>query len=471
MPFGSPALLVAGAGPDAAYEGLLTLATNGQSLNFAGYCQAYPFAGPDVSVIGGGSGNWHGIAGVNAYGYYTLSYTNTGLYSAGNHRIHGAVDLNGSGTNFYATGQAGSGNGIKFCDTAFQPANGVGIASVAGSFAGTRVAQNIGGNLVFSDGDASPNGIYACLGLPVNTASAGLMIAETNSPMDFASSPDLQTVYIADDGAFFGTGTNAGGIQRWDANGTSAYGYPTYAFSYTLGTGSGSIVGARGLTVDFSAAGAWGAGVTGAKLYATTAEPSGNRLIKIVDMGAASSATVLATVSASQILSGVRFGPTIVAPAFAVEPQPASALAGSPATLSAPAGRCLGARADRDALVEDRFHQCACDGEGVFVLREVFAQQLGDRRGLPRVGVRDQRFVDRDLIVLGLARDREDQHIGERVVALLDHRVAFVGQRFDDPAARVIDGFVQEREAVLNVRDVLQRLFAVHGQRVPDLLA
>ena len=217
----------------------------------------------------------------------------------------------------------------------FQPASGNGLASVAGSFAGTRVAQIVGGNLVFSDAAASPIGIYACLGLPVNTASAGLMIAEGGSPMDFAASPDLQTVYIADNGAFVSTSTQAGGIQRWDANGTSPYGYPTYAYSYTLGTGTGSTVGARGLTVDFSAASTWGVGVTGAKLYATTAEASGNRLIQIVDNGLNSSATVLVAAGSSQILAGVRFGPTVVLPTFAVQPQNASALAGSPATFSA----------------------------------------------------------------------------------------------------------------------------------------
>ena len=67
-----------------------------------------------------------------------------------------------------------------------------------------------------------------------------------------------------------------------------------------------------------------------------------------------------------------------------------------------PAWQCLGARAraDGDALFEDRFHQRACHGEGVLVLREVFAQQLGDRGGLARIGIRDQRFIDRDLIVL-----------------------------------------------------------------------
>jgi hypothetical protein len=337
LPFGSPALLVAGAGPDAPYEGVLTLAPNGQSLNFAGYCQAYPFTGPDVSVIAQGGGNWHGIAGVDAYGYYTLSYTNTGLYSAGNHQVHGAVDSNGGGTNFYSTGQAGSGYGIKYLDTGAQHASGSGIASVAGSFSGTRVAQIVSGNLVFSDAAASTIGIYGCFGLPTGPASAALLIAETNSPVDFAVSPDLNTVYIADNGIFGGTGSPAGGVQRWDANGTGSYGLPTYGYSYTLGTGTGSTVGARGLTVDFTAASAWGAGVTGAKVYATTGESSGNRLIKIVDTGAASSATVVAVTGSSQILSGVRFGPVVVSPSFAAQPQPQTGLAGSVVTFSADA--------------------------------------------------------------------------------------------------------------------------------------
>jgi hypothetical protein len=329
MPFGSPALLVAGAGPDAAYEALLTRSPNGQTLNLAGYCQAYPFSGLDVSVIAGGGGNWHGIGGVDAYGYYTLAFTNTGLYSAGNHQIHAAVDIDGNGTNFYSTGQAGSGYGIKYLNVNFQPANGVGIASVAGSFPGTRVCEVINGNLVFSDVGASPIGIYACSGLPVNIASAGLMIAETNSPVDFAASPDLNTVYIADNGTFTGIGNPVGGIQRWDGVGGTSYTY-----SYTLGTGTGSTAGARGLAVDFSAAGTWGAGVTGAKLYATTAEASGNRLIKIVDNGAPSGATLMATAGASQALAGVRFGPVIVSPAFSGALQSESALAGSAVTFT-----------------------------------------------------------------------------------------------------------------------------------------
>ena len=341
LPFGSPALLIAGGnvspGNDAGYEAFLSRAPNGQNVSFGGYCQAYPFSGPDVSAEPGGNGgnNWRGIGAVDAYGNYTLVWTNTGLYSAGNHQVHGAADLNGSGTSFYTTGEAGSGNGIKYCSTRFEPANGSGVASVAGSFAGTRVAQIISGNLVFSDGGAATNGIYACIGLPATTANAVLLVAETNSPMDFAASPDLQTVYVADNGIFGGTSKPAGGIQRWDASGTGPAGFPAYHYSYTLGTGTGSTAGARGLTVDFSAASTWGSGVTGAKLYVTTAEASANRLLRMVDTGAVSSATLLAAAVSNQMLGGVRFSPVVAPPSFAVQPQSQTASAGSPVTFSA----------------------------------------------------------------------------------------------------------------------------------------
>lgn len=329
----SPALIFAGAGADATYEAFLTLSPNGQALSFAGYCQAYPFSGADVTVIAGGSANWHGIAEVNAYGYYTLNWTNTGLYSAGGHQVHGAVDIDGNGTNWYTTGQAGSGYGIKYANTDFEPASGNGIASIAGSFPGTHVAQVITNNgaadLVYSDAEAGTNGIYACSGIPdVNqtTAISALIIASTNSPMDFAVSPDNQTVYVTDNGTYTGANNVAGGIQRWDSTGIGPSGLPTYALSYTLPTGTGNTTGARALAVDFSASQTWGAGVTGAKIYATTAEVSSNRLIKIVDTGSASTATQLATATANEVLAGIRFGPIVVNPNFAVQP---------PATLGA----------------------------------------------------------------------------------------------------------------------------------------
>jgi hypothetical protein len=335
LPTGSQALLVAGAGADAPYEGILTLSPNGQDLSFVGYVQGYPFAGADLTLEPGGNGgnDWRGIATVDAYGYYSLNYTNSGLYSGGLHQVHSAADIDGNGTNFYTTGEAGGGNAVKYCNVDNQPASGLGIVSIGGSFSGPRVAQVVNENLVFSDVGATPVGIYGFSGLPTAASTPTLLIQETNSPVDFAASPDGATVYIADNGAFGGSGIPAGGIQRWDGTPPSSYTY-----SYTLPAEANSSVGARALTVDFSAHSTWGAGVTGAKLYGTTAEPTGNQLIEITDNGAASVPATLISAGPAQILSGVRFGPAVVAPFFTQQPQPAAVYSGSSAALSAVAG-------------------------------------------------------------------------------------------------------------------------------------
>ena len=329
LPPGSQPLLFEGAGPDAPYEGAMTLSPNSQELTFAGYVQAYPFqGGSDLSVGGNGSLNWRGVAEVDAYGYYSMQYTNTGLYSGGLHQVHAAVDLDGNGTNFYTTGEAGSGNGLKYLSIDNQLANGGGILSVCGSFSGTRMVEVFNGNMVFSDVGQTPAGIYGVTGLPVGGATASLLLAESNSPTDFATSPDGNTVYIADNGTFSGTSSPLGGIQRWDGTPPN-----NYTYSYTLGTGLGSTVGARGLVVDFSAQSTWGTGVTGAKIYAVTAETSGNRIIEITDNGASSAATTLVTAGAGQLLGGVRFGPAVVAPSIAADPQSTNVPSGASTTL------------------------------------------------------------------------------------------------------------------------------------------
>ena len=341
LPPGSSSLLIAGSnvspGNDAGYEAFLGRAPNGLSLSFGGYCLAYPFPGTDVSAEPGGNGgnDWRGIGTVDAFSTYQLAWTNSGLYSGGNHQIHSAVDIDGAATNYYACGEAGSVNAIKYCNIDFQPANGSGIPAIAGSLAGTRVAQVVASNLVFSDGGASTIGLYVCAGLPITTTPASLLIAETNKPLDFAFSPDLRTVYISDNGIFSGTSAKAGGVQRWDASGTGPDGFPSYTYSYTLQMGPGSAIGARSLTVDFRATTNWGAGVTGANLYVTTAETSGNRLLRIVDNGATSAATTLLTASTNEMLCGVRFGPTFLAPSFSIQPAPQTSNLGGSVTFSA----------------------------------------------------------------------------------------------------------------------------------------
>ncbi|HSU53049.1 MAG TPA: lamin tail domain-containing protein [Candidatus Dormibacteraeota bacterium] len=64
------------------------------------------------------------------------------------------------------------------------------------------------------------------------------------------------------------------------------------------------------MTVDFTQFTGDGANGSGALIYATTAETSGNRLIAIPDLGPGSAATALETAGPNQLLRGVRFGPT-----------------------------------------------------------------------------------------------------------------------------------------------------------------
>jgi hypothetical protein len=344
LPPGSDPLIVAGAGSDAPYEALLTLSADQSAITFAGYEEAYPNNTSDVTYPGpqtaGGysTNNWRGIGGVSAYGYYSLIYTNAGLYSGGGHTIHSAATL--EGVNFWSAGLAQN-NGIKFFNTLDSSyANGSGVPQVTSSGAGTRVAQVFNGDVFFSDAQASPPGIYIVGdgGTP-QLSKSGLtnsvaLIAENGSPVDFAASPDSNTVYIADDRAFVGNNVQGGGIQRWDSNGAGGYNY-----SYTLATGTNA-AGALGLTVYFPTnITTWGHGVSGAILYATTADRPNNRLISIVDTGAGSVATTLQNSGLNQAFAGIRFAPKPVAPGIYSNPQPTNAFAGHAVTFStAPTG-------------------------------------------------------------------------------------------------------------------------------------
>jgi hypothetical protein len=85
--------------------------------------------------------------------------------------------------------------------------------------------------------------------------------------------------------------------------------------------------------VAFISSSTWGTGVTGAKIYAVTAETSGNRVINITDNGASSVATTLITGSVGEVLGGLRFGPVVVAPSIAQDPQSTNVSAGTSTTL------------------------------------------------------------------------------------------------------------------------------------------
>jgi hypothetical protein len=278
---GASALIMSG---NATSEGALSLSGDGRFLTIAGYNTTRPFSS---SLANSTSATVpRGVGLVSANGSYSLAATTTTQFSANNIR-GGATDaLN----NFWG---AGANSGTYYFG------NNAPGATVQNTVANTRVIADINGNLFFSTSSGSSHGVWEIPGTPTGagTASALLNTGSTGSAYDFAFNPAMTIAYVADD-----TASTAGGIQRWDFNGTS------WSLTYTLGTGAANI-GARGLAVDFS-------GVTPV-IYATTAEATANRLITITDTGVASAATTLATAGANEIFRGLEFTPVVPEPSVA----------------------------------------------------------------------------------------------------------------------------------------------------------
>jgi hypothetical protein len=162
--------------------------------------------------------------------------------------------------------------------------------TVQTNVANTRVIQDLGGSLYFSTGSGTP-GIWRISGTPTSSNGPPTLVLARGgggSPFAFAFNPDFTAAYVADD-----TLAGEGGVQRWDfADGSWAL---SYAFTGLTNTG------AHGLAVDFSG--------PRAAVYATTAESTANRLVKLVDAGPASPVTTLASAGANQLFRGVTFTP------------------------------------------------------------------------------------------------------------------------------------------------------------------
>ncbi|HEY3860999.1 MAG TPA: immunoglobulin domain-containing protein [Verrucomicrobiae bacterium] len=318
--------IVSGGAAELPQGTVLSLSGNSNFLNFPGFASTYPatnaLAGELVP---------RAVGAVNAFGYYSEPMTPITLYDGGGDDFFDSTVSSDGVGEFWTTGTAGSPPSVKYVVPATAGTAG-GIGALAGSANGTRAAQIIAGNLVYSDIFSSPPGIWAFSGEPINTATSINVVDDAaGNPADFAASPDTvsfppssSTVYVCDSSSI----ANGGGIQRYDWNGSA------YALSYTLGTGAGSAAGASCLAVDFSANATWGPNVTGAKIYATTTGNPGNSLIEIIDNGSNSTATVLATANPNQVLRGVRFGPVAGPAIIASNPQSANAIVGGTATFT-----------------------------------------------------------------------------------------------------------------------------------------
>lgn len=155
-----------------------------------------------------------------------------------------------------------------------------------------RVANLFGDQIYVSTASSPFIGINAVgTGLPTTsgqttTILSGFPAAVTGSSHYDFYLADAQTLYVADD-----RNTGPGGIQKWTENAG------TWTLQYTLAPAVN--VGCRGLSGIRD--------LTGTTLYATTTQASANNLVSVLDLGAGSPFTTLATAPTNTAFRGVRF--------------------------------------------------------------------------------------------------------------------------------------------------------------------
>ena len=284
---GNNPLIISGS---ATSEGLLTRSATGTSLVFAGYAQALPNA-TSLAAATAATIN-RAIGTVDATGTFSRVATSSTFHSANN--IRGAAS---DGANNYWS--AGANDGTDYF--------GTGTASIVqNTITNSRSVAVFNGKLYLSAQASGSFGVYQVgTGLPVTSGQTVTSVISTtgtgtgsSAPAGFFFNPAGTICYIADGRTI----ANGGGIQKWTLSAS------TWSLAYTLGTGTGSTVGAFGVAADFSGA--------SPIVYATTTEGTLNRLIKITDTGSGSTASTLATATANTIFRGVAFAPVASCPSI-----------------------------------------------------------------------------------------------------------------------------------------------------------
>jgi hypothetical protein len=271
---GAAALIIGGA---ATSEGAISRSANSNYIVMVGYNTNYPYS--SALADSASATVPRGIATIDFNGNYAF-ITNTRTFFSGNNVRSGTSD---GSNNFWAVGAV---SGTIYMGLSSPQ------ATVQSTLANSEVVGIFNGNLCCSQQKTAPYGVYSFAGLPVTTNDTAALLFATGSSSSlygFAISPDNTMAYVADDRAV----ASGGGIQKYTNNGA-------WGLAYTLGTGAGSTVGARGVVVNFDSP---------PVIYATTAESSSNRLIAITDTNSSAVATVLATAGSNQIFHGVQFTP------------------------------------------------------------------------------------------------------------------------------------------------------------------
>ena len=268
-------------------EGFLTTSTDNKYILLGGYGTSASFTNITTTAS---SSVPRVIGTVSSSGVYQQVGSSSTAYSAND--IRGAIS---DGTNYWAAGASNATvDGIDYYGPGTFAALGTDATNPAKAY-GLRIFN---GQIYYSTEKAGPNnslsqlGIFALgTGLPTTNPVTITQVINTatNTLEDFSFNSDISICYIANNAA-----TVAGGIQKWTNSGGA------WTLAYTLGTGVAN-VGAYGLIVDYSG--------TNPVIYATTNEATGNRVIKITDAGAGSSATTIVPAQNGVFYKGICFAP------------------------------------------------------------------------------------------------------------------------------------------------------------------
>jgi hypothetical protein len=258
-------------------EGYISRSGDGNNIVFGAYLQALPNS--TVLNTSSSSSINRGIGLINGAGVFTVGASSTSFFTGGD--IRGAAATNA--TNLWASGSSQGSNYFGTASTA---------TTVQISKTNLRASHVFNNQLYISSqvatGTPTDIGVYAVgSGTPNTSGQTVTTVINCGAgaqPGQFFFDPTGTICYVAD-----ARNSSLGGIQKW----VNMVSINTWTLAYTLPTGTAA-VGAFGVVADFSG--------LNPKVYATTTESSGNRLIAINDVGASSTATTLATASTSNTI-------------------------------------------------------------------------------------------------------------------------------------------------------------------------
>jgi hypothetical protein len=273
-------------------EGSLNISTDGRWITCAGYNAIPGTTGVAASAT---TAITRGIARIDATtGAVDTSTSVNNAFSANNPRS--AITENG--TQFWMSGGT---SGVQMVTLGGTTGTAVNTTTPLNN----RILGIFNGQLYTSSASNPFYGISTVgTGLPNSTGQSivlmsGFPTATGPSPYDFFFA-DANTLYVADDRLT----TASGGIQKWTRSGT------TWTIAYTIP------VSIRHMSCSVS-----GGVVT---IYGTSTVTSANTLVQVVDTGAGSTATTLATAATNTVFRGVRLLARRASVSFAGTGSPSS---------------------------------------------------------------------------------------------------------------------------------------------------